>query len=201
MTLGCTGSRLIVRAEGPGAPSLRCRRFARRGLGPALPSLQRRVVVRPWSRLEGGPSVVGACRLWRGLRKCWEPVLPWERWPQGSTRPCWAPGVRASRGDCPPTDTPRRAATWGERRGAIGSSGADSAVPPCFLPVEVYWERARGADGAGCVTPGKEARAPVSAVSQQPLISVLGSLTEYNKRLGAHGVFIRSRPIRIFYLV
>lgn len=71
---------------------------------------------------------------------------------------------------------------------------------PCFLRAEVYWERAGGADGAGCVTPGKEARAPVSAASQQPLISILASRIEYNKRLGAHGVFIRSRPIRIFYL-
>lgn len=52
MTFGCPGSRPIVRAAGPGAPSLRYRRFARRGLGQALPSLQRRAVVRPWSRLE-----------------------------------------------------------------------------------------------------------------------------------------------------
>lgn len=44
---------------------------------------------------------------------------------------------------------------------------------PCFLRVEVYWERAGGADRAGCVTPGKEARAPFSAASQQPLISVI----------------------------
>ncbi|KAF2985757.1 hypothetical protein EK904_004886 [Melospiza melodia maxima] len=37
---------------------------------PSLPSLQRRAVVRPWSPLGGDPSAVGACRLWRGLRKC-----------------------------------------------------------------------------------------------------------------------------------
>lgn len=58
-----------------------------------------------------------------------------------------------------------------------------------------------GADGAGCLTPGKEARAPVSAASQRPLISVLASCIECNKHLGAHGVFIRSRPIRILLLV
>lgn len=72
---------------------------------------------------------------------------------------------------------------------------------PCFLHVEVYWERAGGADWAGCVIPGKEARALVSAASQQPFISVISSRIENNKRLGAHGVFIRSRPIRIFYFV